>query len=104
MKSAFPLAIASLLFVLPAVHAQSHASHASHAGHDHKPAAASSAPDASTKLTEAHFDALDADKDGFIVKAELPAKHPLADHFSMADRSRDGKLDKREFKLLVGMQ
>lgn len=72
-----------------------------HAGHGDAPAGKVAAD---TRLTEAHFDALDADKDGFVGKSELPAGHPLAGHFSMADRSRDGKLDRREFKALLGMQ
>ena len=76
--------------------------HDEHAGHGNAPAAKAVAAD--TRLTEDHFDALDADKDGFIAKSELPAGHPLAGHFSMADRSRDGKLDRREFKMLIGMQ
>ncbi len=75
--------------------------HDKHAGHGNAPAAKAAAD---TRLTEEHFDALDADKDGFVAKSELPAGHPLAGHFSMADRSRDGKLDRREFKMLLGMQ
>lgn len=76
--------------------------HGTHAGHGS--AAAGKAVAADTRLTEDHFDTLDVDKDGFVAQSELPAKHPLAGHFSMADRSRDGKLDRREFKALVGMQ
>ncbi len=50
------------------------------------------------------FDALDADKDGYLVKTDLPAKHPLVEHFAMADANRDGRLDRSEFAALVGMQ
>ena len=77
-------------------------SHDKHAGHGDPPAGKAVAAD--TRLAEDHFDALDADKDGFVAKSELPARHPLAGHFSMTDRSRDGKLDRREFKALIGMQ
>lgn len=57
-----------------------------------------------TRPTNDHFKRLDADNDGFVTRSELPAGHPLVAHFSMADRSRDGKLDPREFTALVGMQ
>ncbi len=76
--------------------------HGKHAGHGE--AGAGPAVAADTRLTEDHFDLLDADRDGFVAKSELPSGHPLAGHFSMADRSRDGKLDRREFKALLGMQ
>ena len=95
------LVLPLLLSLAPAAFAQ-HTGHAGHAGHAEAPAG--KAVDAKTRLTEDHFKSLDADGDGFVAKSELPAAHPLAAHFSMADRSRDGKLDAREFKLLVGMQ
>jgi len=47
---------------------------------------------------------LDADKDGLVTQAELPEGHPLRSHFSMADKNRDGKLDRGEFDALVKMQ
>lgn len=102
--------LATLLLAASPAFAQHHGAHAGHAGHAGKAgaatakAAAKDKPVATTRLTEAHFDALDADKDGFVAKSELPAGHALVDHFSMADRDRDGKLDKREFAALVRMQ
>ncbi|MPT47519.1 MAG: hypothetical protein E2598_03755 [Sphingobium sp.] len=45
----------------------------------------------------------DKNKDGFVTKAELPAKHPLLDHFDMADKDRDGKLNKRELGIALKM-
>ncbi|KAF1720725.1 EF-hand domain-containing protein [Pseudoxanthomonas wuyuanensis] len=64
--------------------------------HDHhaaKPAAAATAP---RNTADPEFARLDANQDGFISKSEL-AKHPLLAHFSMADKNKDGKLDKQEF-------
>lgn len=88
----------ALALLLPAT-APAFAQHAAHGS-----ASAARALTADIRLAEDDFDALDADKDGFVAKSELPKGHPLAAHFSMADRSRDGKLDRREFKMLVGMQ
>jgi hypothetical protein len=48
------------------------------------------------------FAALDANKDGFLSKAEL-AKHPMAAHAGMVDSNKDGKLSKSEFAALEGM-
>ncbi|TWI11501.1 EF-hand domain-containing protein [Aerolutibacter ruishenii] len=48
------------------------------------------------------FAALDANKDGFLSKAEL-AKHPMAAHASMVDADKDGRLSVAEFKQLQGM-
>lgn len=50
------------------------------------------------------FETLDADTDGYVVKTELPPKHPLLEHFAMADANRDGRLDRNEFSSLVDMQ
>jgi len=95
-------AFIALLLALAAPAFAQHHGHGAHAGHGD--AAAAQAIDAKTRLTVDHFNSLDADGDGFVAKSELPAGHPLLAHFSMADRSRDGKLDTREFKALVGMQ
>ena len=99
MNIRLTLALSLLLSTAAPAFAQSHDKHAGHGG-----ATAGKAVASDTRLTEDHFDALDTDKDGFVAKSELPAGHPLAGHFSMADRSRDGKLDRREFKMLLGMQ
>lgn len=75
---------------------------AQHHGHAHS--TDKKAAEAPAKLTLDDFDKLDADKDGHVSLAELPQSHPMRDHFTMADRSRDGKLDRREFAALVRMQ
>ena len=68
--------------------------------HDHhtpaKPATAGKADDPA-------FTKLDSNKDGFVKKSELPAKHPLLPHFSMVDKNKDGKLDKKEFEAAQSM-
>lgn len=99
MNTRLTLMLSLLLSATAPAFAQSHGNHAAHGN-----TPASKALDASTQLTEEHFDTLDKDKDGFVSKSELPEGHPLADHFSMADRNRDGKLDSREFKVLIRMQ
>lgn len=83
------------LALAPAAFAQ-----AQHAGHDHhaQPASKPAPADAATS-----FKRLDADKDGFITRSELPDKHPLLPHFGMSDGNRDGKLDAREFELGLSM-
>ncbi len=48
------------------------------------------------------FTALDANKDGFLSKAEL-AKHPMAAHAGMVDANQDGKLSRGEFDALQKM-
>ncbi len=60
--------------------------HANHqaAGHDH----ASMAPD---------FAKLDTNSDGQLEKNELPKDHPMAGHFDMMDKDKDGKVSKAEF-------
>lgn len=95
-------AFLALLLTLAAPAFAQHHGHGPHAGHGD--AAAAPTIDAKTRLTSDHFTPLDADGDGFVAKSELPAGHPLLAHFAMADRSRDGRLDAREFKALVGMQ
>ena len=40
---------------------------------------------------------LDANKDGFIDKNEVPPGHELAGKFARLDRNSDGKLDASEF-------
>ena len=52
--------------------------------------------------TQDAFAALDANKDGFLSKAEL-AKHPMAAHAGMADANKDGKLSRSEFDALEKM-
>ena len=48
------------------------------------------------------FEALDANRDGRLSKAEM-AKHPLAAHSAMVDANKDGSLSKDEFLALQGM-
>ncbi|MFT3756734.1 MAG: hypothetical protein QM769_12500 [Pseudoxanthomonas sp.] len=91
MKRQHLLLIPTLLAFTFVTNAQDHAAHAVHTA---------KTPE---KLSEADFDRLDSDKDGLLSRAEIPANHPLLEHFSMADKSRDGKLDKREFKLALSM-
>ena len=55
------------------------------------------------KADDAEFAKLDTDKDGFISKSELPAKHPLLPHFGMVDKNRDAKLDRKEFEVASKM-
>jgi hypothetical protein len=66
--------------------------HSQHAGHSQP--AAPSKQDA--------FATYDANKDGFLSKAEL-AKHPMAAHASMADTDKDGRLNRAEFAALQKM-
>jgi hypothetical protein len=75
----------------PSVFAGEHAHHS-----PAKPATAEKADDPA-------FTKLDSNKDGFIKKSELPAKHPLLPHFSMVDKNKDGKLDKKEFEAAQSM-
>ncbi|MFT4257940.1 MAG: hypothetical protein QM599_13450 [Pseudoxanthomonas sp.] len=88
MKNHALLLASTLLAFTFASNAQDHAAHAAQTP---------------KKLTEADFERLDADKDGLLGRPEIPADHPLLEHFSMADKNRDGKLDKREFKLVLSM-
>ena len=68
--------------------------------HDHH---APAKPADAEKADDAEFAKLDTDKDGFISKSELPAKHPLLPHFGMVDKNRDGKLDRKEFEVASKM-
>ena len=68
--------------------------------HDHHAPAKSNDAE---KANDAEFAKLDTDKDGFISKSELPAKHPLLPHFGMVDKNRDGKLDRKEFEVASKM-
>lgn len=96
MNIRFVLALACLLVAFSPAFAQHH-------GHQHA-TPDKKATEAPARLVVDDFDRLDADKDGHVSLAELPQGHPLRDHFSMADRNRDGKLDRREFSALVRMQ
>ena len=71
------------------------APHSTHSGHG---GASHSAPAAPRPA----FDALDANRDGRLDKAELN-RHPLAAHVVMADADRNGTLDRREFATLSAM-
>lgn len=68
-------------------HGKDHAAHAAHAAH---------AP-ATTPAPALDFDRLDTDGDGYITAADVPAGHPLLEHFAMADRNGDRRLDRDEF-------
>ena len=92
------LVIASLfasLAAAPHAMADEHAHHAPAKSADAK------------KANDDEFAKLDTDKDGFISKTELPAKHPMLPHFGMVDKNRDAKLDRKEFgvasKMLASM-
>ncbi len=88
------LVIASLfasLAAAPHAMADEHAHHAPAKSADAK------------KANDDEFAKLDTDKDGFISKTELPAKHPLLPHFGMVDKNRDGKLDRKEFEVASKM-
>jgi Ca2+-binding EF-hand superfamily protein len=52
---------------------------------------------------KAEFARLDANHDGKLSRAELPAKHPLAPHFEMLDANHDGSLSPGEFAAGRGM-
>lgn len=72
-------------------------------GHDHQgdAAPASKAKPGSSKPgtpQDPAFTKLDGNRDGFIAKSELPAKHPLRAHFDMLDKNKDGRLDAKEFQ------
>jgi hypothetical protein len=49
---------------------------------------------------EKEFQSLDANRDGFVNKAELASKPDLAQAFEKADKNRDGKLDPAEYQVL----
>ncbi|MDQ1155888.1 Ca2+-binding EF-hand superfamily protein [Sphingomonas sp. SORGH_AS 950] len=59
--------------------------------------------DAKANVVDQAFRKYDRNKDGYIAKAEIPAGHELLEHFDMADRDHDGKLDKREFGIALKM-
>ena len=71
------------------------APHALSGEHDHH---APAKPTVTGKADDPAFTKLDTNKDGFISKSVLPAKHPLLPHFGMVDKNKDGKLDKKEFE------
>ena len=96
IRLALPLALL-MIASTPAL-AQDHGAHGTHA------ASGKQATNAPARLVDADFDKLDADKDGHVTRAELPKEHPLRAHFLMADKNRDGKLDRAEFGALVKMQ
>ena len=75
-----------LVFASPIVvsNNHSHANHPAPAGQDH----AAMAPD---------FAKLDTNGDGQLEKTELPKDHPMAAHFDMMDKDKDGKVSKAEF-------
>lgn len=52
---------------------------------------------------DAEFAQLDANKDGKLSKAEIPAKHRLAAHFGMLDTDKNGSLSQAEFAKHHGM-
>lgn len=95
MKHTYYSLVAVALFATVPVALAEH-SHAS-TGHGHAgrgPAPAVSKQDS--------FDIHDANKDGWLSKAEL-AKHPMAAHASMVDADKDGRLSRSEFKALQDM-
>lgn len=49
---------------------------------------------------EKEFRSLDANRDGFVNKAELAPQPDLAKAFEKADKDRDGKLDPAEYQVL----
>lgn len=55
------------------------------------PAAASLPP------TEATFEQLDTDADGFVAKADIPAGNELSVQFAVADSDQDARLSRAEF-------
>jgi Ca2+-binding EF-hand superfamily protein len=98
MKQVFPLLLALAFATGNAIASpQSHA-HAHAAPTELGPAAAPAASDNAAKA----FDALDANKDGQLSKAEL-ATYPMAAHASMADADRNGRLSREEFTTLQKM-
>lgn len=58
-------------------------------------------PAADRKQITAQFDGLDADKDGYVTKAEAGKMKGLTESFDRADTNGDGKLDAGEFELLI---
>lgn len=74
-----------------------------HAGHDHGTSATAATTSNPSRSADADFVELDTNKDGFIAKSELSAKHPLLPHFAMADQDKNGKLDKKEFAAGMAM-
>ncbi|MGB0128123.1 MAG: hypothetical protein WBP72_10820 [Rhodocyclaceae bacterium] len=48
----------------------------------------------------AKFDALDADKDGYVSRTEAERAKGLPEAFDQADASKDGKLDAAEFEAI----
>lgn len=76
---------------------------AAHTGHDHGGSQARDAQASGARTPDSDFARLDANKDGFVARSELPAKHGLLPHFAMADTDKDGKLDKKEFAAGMAM-
>ena len=86
LTTAFAL---GMLFVSPLALSNDnpHTNHPAPAGQDH----ASMAPD---------FAKLDTNGDGQLEKTELPKDHPMAAHFDMMDKDKDGKVSKAEFEAM----
>jgi hypothetical protein len=50
---------------------------------------------------DAQFTRLDADRDGFVTRADMSKMSELARRFAKFDANKDGKLDRAEFAALI---